>query len=132
MSERGLTLALQRLHDDPGFADAVCSDPEHTLGIYDLDENDRDLLSNACQSKNQGELSQLARNYGIDWQSDHVAGLGALDEQEVSLGKQKMVHPGPDSVIHHTPSVGISDAHAVPGAMTGDGYEGTHPGVVSH
>lgn len=117
MSERGLLLALQRLHDDPGFSDMVCSDPEHTLGIYDLDESDCALLTNACQSKSAGSIADLARSYGIDWKADHVAGVGALGDEDVSIEQHK--HVGmhePDN--DHVPG---------PGAITSDGYAGVHP-----
>lgn len=116
MSERGLLLALQRLHDDPGFSDMVCSEPERTLGLYDLDDNDRSLLTNACQNKNTDAIAQLARSYGIDWQSDSVAGTGALGDEEVSIEQQRQ--PG----IH-----GPEGVHVPPGGTAADGYAGAQP-----
>ncbi len=116
MSERGLLLALQRLHDDPGFSDMVCSDPEHTLGIYDLDESDCALLTNACQNKDTGAVVQLARSYGIDWQADHVTGTGALDDQDVSIEQHAQTGINAESNLH-----------IEPGAMSGDGYAGVRP-----
>jgi hypothetical protein len=128
MSERGLLLALQRLHDDPGFIDMVCSDPEHTLGLYDLDESDRSMLSNACQKKDTGALTQLARSYGIEWEADHVQGVGALDDSEVSIEHQHIPKPTPGVLSHTSPVAGSGDLHsAQPGALPGDGYEGVQP-----
>lgn len=117
MSERGLLLALQRLHDDPGFSDMVCSDPEHTLGIYDLDESDCALLTNACKNSNMNEIVQLARSYGIDWQADHVAGTGALGDEDVSIEQHKPTAINAPENLHGSST----------GAIASDGYAGVHP-----
>ena len=110
MSQRGLLLALQRFHDDPGFIDLVNQDTQSTLGIYDLDENECALLTEAARTHDEAALREMAQAAGIDWQSDHLSGVGALDESEVSteaLAKKR----GPD----------------VPNTLAGDGYEGSMP-----
>lgn len=117
MSERGLLLALQRLHDDPGFSDMVCSDPENTLGIYDLDESDCALLTNACKNNNMGEIVQLARSYGIDWQADRVEGIGALGDDDISIEQHKRTGINAPDNLHG----------ASTGAIASDGYAGVHP-----
>ena len=109
MSERGLVLALQRLHDDPGFADRVAQDSESTLGLYDLDENECQTLIQAITNKDHATIRQLASNVGIDWTADHIGGIGALDEAEVST--------------EGAAGRGISG----PNALAGDGYEGVQP-----
>ena len=109
MSERGLILALQRLHDDPGFVDMVRQDSESTLGIYDLDETECNTLIGAVQSGDTNTMRQMAERVGIDWTSDHISGIGSLDESEVSTeGAAKLGIQGP-------------------GALPGDGYEGVQP-----
>jgi hypothetical protein len=110
MSERGMLLALQRLHDDPGFADMVQRDPENTLGIYDLDETECQTLISAVQKGDNDTLQQMASNVGIDWGSTRISGAGALDENDVSVEGRS--------------GGGIRG----PNAMTGDGYEGVSPG----
>ena len=80
MSQRGLILALQRFHDDPGFKELVAQDPESTLGIYDLDENERQQL----MSMDEAAMYRFAAGMGLDWGAGHVSGVGALDESEVS------------------------------------------------
>jgi hypothetical protein len=111
MSERGMLLALQRLHDDPGFAGMVQSDPDNTLGIYDLDETECQTLIGAVQSGDNAALQEMASKAGVDWGSTHVTGLGALDENDVS--------------IESTSTGGIKGAKAI----AGDGYEGAMPGA---
>ena len=81
MSQRGLILALQRFHDDPGFKDLVAQDPESTLGLYDLDDSERQALMNM----DEAQMRQLAKNVGLDWSADHVSGVGAFDETEASV-----------------------------------------------
>jgi hypothetical protein len=110
MSDRGMLLALQRLHDDPGFADMVQRDPENTLGIYDLDETECQTLISAVQQGDNATLQQMAAKAGVDWGSTHISGPGALDENDVS--------------IEGSSGVGIRG----PNALTGDGYEGVSPG----
>src|SRR5438477_13017975 len=80
MSQRGLILALQRFHDDPGFKERVAQDPESTLGIYDLDENERQQLVNMDEEA----MNRLAASVGLNWGAGKVSGVGALDESEVS------------------------------------------------
>ena len=80
MSQRGLILALQRFHDDPGFKDLVAQDPEATLGIYDLDENERQQL----MSMDEAAMNRFAAGMGLSWGGGPVSGVGALDESEVS------------------------------------------------
>ena len=109
MSERGLILALQRIHDDPGFTDRVSEDPENTLGLYDLDQAECDRLTNAIKNRDNRAIRQMASSIGIDWKSDHIGGVGALDEHEVNT--------------EGAANVGIQG----PGALPGDGYEGAMP-----
>ncbi len=127
MSDRGMKLALQRLHDDPGFSDMVCSDPEATLGNYDLDDEDRELLANACKSNDQGKLTEMARNLDIDWKAQHLAGVGALGDDEVSIEHQP--HPTPHGPDHFYPAGKSMESSLTqnPGALSGDGYDGVHP-----
>jgi hypothetical protein len=80
MSQRGLILALQRFHDDPGFKELVAQDPESTLGIYDLDENERQQL----MSMDEAAMHRFAIGLGLNWGAGPVGGVGALDESEVS------------------------------------------------
>lgn len=83
MSERGLLLALQRLHDDPGFIDMIAADPQNTLGIYDLDEAECDALIKAVTTKDETTLRNMASMVGIDWTADHVTGVGAFDDGDM-------------------------------------------------
>src|SRR5688500_2581637 len=110
MSERGLILALQRIHDDPGFTDRVAENPESTLGIYDLDEDECNTLIDAVKKRDAMAIRGLATKVGIDWTAGHIGGIGALDESEVST--ERAARPGIQG----------------PGALTGDGYEGVTPG----
>src|SRR5438477_1940744 len=80
MSQRGLILALQRFHDDPGFADLVAQDPQSTLGIYDLDDNERQALMNMDET----QMRQLAESVGLDWSADQVSGVGTLDDADAT------------------------------------------------
>lgn len=109
MSERGLILALQRLHDDPGFADMVKQDSESTLGIYDLDETECNTLIGAVKEGDNNAMRQMAERVGIDWTSDHIGGIGSLDASEVST----------EGIV----VTGIKG----PGTLAGDGYEGVQP-----
>jgi hypothetical protein len=105
MSQRGLILALQRFHDDPGFKDLVAQDPQSTLGIYDLDDNERQQL----MSMDDEAMHRLAAAAGLSWGTGTLGGVGALDDSEVST--ETATKPG------------IS----VPQAPLGDGYEGVQP-----
>ena len=105
MSDRGLLLALQRLHDDPGFADRIVQDPDGTLGIYDIDDQDRQALAQAIQASDDNAIHDLAQRVGMDWTADKAVGVGALDESEVST--------------EAAPNLGV---HGV-NAMTGTGYD---------
>jgi hypothetical protein len=109
MSERGLLLALQRIHDDPGFTDRVAEDPEGTLGLYDLDQEECDALISAVTNRDSATIRRMASQAGIDWTAGHIGGAGALDQQEVS--------------VEETKSRGIEG----PGALPGDAYEGVTP-----
>jgi hypothetical protein len=110
MSERGMILALQRIHDDPGFTDRVSEDPQNTLGLYDLDQEECDTLIQAVTNRDNRTIRKMASNVGIDWTADHIGGPGALDETEVSL--------------EGAANLGIQG----PGALPGDGYDGVMPG----
>ena len=106
MSQRGLILALQRFHDDPGFKDLVAQDPQSTLGIYDLDENERQQL----MSMDEAAMNRLAADLGLNWGADHVSGVGALDEAEVST--------------EASPKLGVSVPHD---ALPASGQDVLHP-----
>lgn len=109
MSERGLILALQRIHDDPGFTDRVADDPDGSLGIYDLDEDECQTLIQAVTTRDNQTIRSMASRVGIDWKAGHIGGIGALDDTEVSTeGSAKTGIKGPS-------------------ALTGDGYEGVMP-----
>lgn len=106
MSERGMLLALQRLHDDPGFAGLVQQDPQNTLGIYDLDEAECQTLIQAISQGDNSALQQMAQGVGIDWEADHIQGAGSLEDNEANAARLGVKRPN---------------------AMTGDGYEGSMP-----
>ena len=97
MSQRGMALALQRLHDDPGFGQMVQQDPQNTLGIYDLDDTERQSLEQAIRTNDLGSIQQLAAGCGMDWKSQHVHGVGALSEEEVSI--EQAAKPGIDAHV---------------------------------
>ncbi|MGA7733660.1 MAG: hypothetical protein WCD37_20550 [Chloroflexia bacterium] len=107
MSERGLLLALQRLHDDPGFMNLIAQDPDGTLGLYDLDDQERQALAQAIQNDDDQAILDMAQRCGIDWTADHIGGIGALHESEVST--------------EAAPKLGVHGANA----MTGSGYDST-------
>jgi hypothetical protein len=109
MSERGMLLALQRIHDDPGFTDRVADDPENTIGLYDLDQEECDALIIAVKNRDNAAIRRLASQAGIDWHAGHIGGAGALDQHETSIEEAK--------------KLGIQG----PGALPGDGYEGVTP-----
>jgi len=111
MSERGLILALQRIHDDPGFTDRVAEDPENTLGLYDLDQEECDSLIQAVTNRDDRTIRQMASNVGLDWKADHIGGVGAYSEE--------------------TGADGVTRGVNRPNAITGDGYEGVMPGRTS-
>jgi len=104
MSERGLFLALQRLHDDPGFVNLVATDPQNTLGIYDLDENECQALIQAATNRDENTLRAMAEKLGIDWTADHIGGTGALSSSEVSLEGQPARHVSGPSDTKVAPS----------------------------
>jgi hypothetical protein len=87
MSERGLLLALQRLHDDPGFVDLVAADPQSSLGIYDLDEEECQSLIQAANSKDEATLKNMATKVGIDWGSNRISGAGALENADEGVDR---------------------------------------------
>jgi hypothetical protein len=111
-----MLLALQRLHDDPGFMGRICDDPSGTLGIYDIDDEERQTLIDACRNGDQERIAQIARSYGIDWKSEHIAGIGALGDEEVSLEER------PNTLTNDEGGL-----HINPGTLTGDGYRGVQP-----
>jgi hypothetical protein len=82
MSQRGLLLALQRLHDDPGFIDRVAQDPNAALGVYDLGEAERRAIAVAASARDNRALQSLAQQAGLDWTSTHISGLGAPAVEE--------------------------------------------------
>jgi hypothetical protein len=110
MSDRGLILALQRFHDDPGFYDRVKTDPQNTLGIYDLDEEQCDALIDAVVNDKHEEITQLAQEVGMDWQAPRVSGVGALSDEEIAVEAPTTPAagtPGPGGVqTYNQPSQG--------------------------
>lgn len=126
MSERGLLLALQRLHDDPGFVNLVAADPQSTLGIYDLDEEECQALIQATTNKDEDTLRNMASKVGIDWTADHISGAGAIDPtaedfegKSVSTfhgGDINVAAFGADWVTGQTQTGGVSDDLAEDGS----------------
>lgn len=108
MSERGLILALQRFHDDPGFFDMVKQDPQNTIGLYDLSDAERQALLDAVLRNDDEEICKLAEAVGMDWRAPEIHGLGTMSDEE----------PGAIRVP------GTGTPH--PNAFTGDGYEHLH------
>ena len=88
MSDRGLLLALQRLHDDPGFVDLVAQDPQATLGLYDMSDEERQALSQAVLRRDRKAIDKMAENLGMDWTADHIPGAGALADDDVNIDSQ--------------------------------------------
>jgi hypothetical protein len=93
MSQRGLILALQRIHDDPGFVDLVSQDPQSTLGIYDLDETEYQALTQAITNRDGATIRRMAGDVGINWTAAQLYGVGALPDEEASI------EPAPGTVI---------------------------------
>jgi hypothetical protein len=91
MSDRGLLLALQRLHDDPGFVDLVAQNPNGTLGLYDMTDEERQALAEAVVKQDGRTIDKMAENLGMDWTADHIPGAGALADEEVSIESQRKV-----------------------------------------
>jgi len=87
MSERGLALVIQRLHDDPGFVDKVADDPQGTLGLYDLDDKERQVVANSCITRDDTALHELAAKAGLQWHKGHFHGVGALPDEESGTGR---------------------------------------------
>lgn len=88
MSDRGLLLALQRLHDDPGFVDMVAQDPDQTLGLYDMSDEERQALAQAVVNGDGKTIDQMAERLGMDWTADHIPGAGAIDGDDVGANSQ--------------------------------------------
>jgi hypothetical protein len=107
MSQRGLLLALQRLHDDPGFAGLIQQDPQNTLGIYDLDDDERSTLEQAVMNSDNAAIQQMASRVGVDWEAGQIQGAGTMDDANTG---------GADRL-------GVKK----PNAFTGDGYDGSTP-----
>src|SRR5438132_184769 len=105
MSQRGLILALQRFHDDPGFKDLVAQDPDSTLGIYDLDDNERQQL----MSMDEAAMNRFAIGLGLNWGAGPVSGVGALDDSEVST--ESSPRPGVSVPHDAAPSPGQNVVH---------------------
>ena len=131
MSERGMILALQRIHDDPGFTERVAQDPEGTLGIYDLDETECNTLINAVKSNDTSAIQQMATTVGIDWHGGVITGVGALSDNEVSMEASPpptgaMAPSGVTETAPGSDTSVSSNTHGT-GALPGDGYEGVKP-----
>lgn len=88
MSDRGLLLALQRLHDDPGFVDTVAQNPEETLALYDLSDDERQALTQAAVNCDGKTLEAMAERLGMDWTANHIPGAGALGGDETGVDSQ--------------------------------------------
>jgi hypothetical protein len=88
MSTRGLALVIQRLHDDPGFADTVAADPKSTLDIYDLDDDQRKVFTDACITHDDSALHEMASKAGLQWHEGHFHGVGSLPDDEPGTGKK--------------------------------------------
>jgi hypothetical protein len=82
MSARGLALVIQRLHDDPGFADKVANDSQATLGPYDLDDNERAVVTDTCVTGDDTSLHALADKAGLQWHESHFHGVGAPPDED--------------------------------------------------
>lgn len=95
MSERGLILALQRFHDDPGFFGLVQQDPQSTLGLYDLDDGQREALTDAVVHGDETEIVKMAEGVGMDWKSPQVHGLGTIPDDEESTEVASPAAPAP-------------------------------------
>lgn len=111
MSERGLILALQRFHDDPGFFDMVKRDPENTLRIYDLDEEQCDALLDAVIHNKHEDITELANEVGMDWNAPRVSGVGALSDDDLigrpnATGTTGAPGIGDSAGFIHTPAEG--------------------------
>lgn len=78
MSERGLVLALQRIHDDPGFIKMILDEPDNILSLYDLSSTERQSLLEAVLGEDAEAIRQLALQAGLDWAADRIEGPGAL------------------------------------------------------
>jgi len=89
MSTRGLALVIQRLHDDPGFSDTVAADPKGTLGIYDLDDEQRQVFTDACVTHDDTALHEMATKAGLQWHQGHFHGVGAPPDEGPGAGKKR-------------------------------------------
>jgi hypothetical protein len=89
MSARGLALVIQRLHDDPGFADKVADDPQGTLGLYDLDDNERETVADTCITHDDTALHALADKAGLQWHEAHFHGVGAPPDEDTGGARKK-------------------------------------------
>jgi hypothetical protein len=107
MSERGMLLALQRIHEDPGFTDRVAEDPDNTLGLYDLDQEECDRLIGAIKNRDNAAIRQMASTAGLDWTAEHIGGVGTMIDENADVVTRGSV--------------------GGPGALPGDGYEGVNP-----
>jgi len=89
MSARGLALVIQRLHDDPGFADKVAADPQGVLSLYDLDDQERQVFANTCITGDDTALHEMATKAGLQWHQGHFHGVGAPPDEEPGAGKKR-------------------------------------------
>ena len=85
--------------------DLVAQDPEATLGIYDLDENERQQL----MSMDEAAMNRFAIGLGLNWGAGPVSGVGALDDSEVST--ESSGKPGVSVPHDAAPSPGQNVVH---------------------
>src|SRR4051812_13210981 len=103
MSERGMILALQRIHDDPGFTDRVAEDPENTLGLYDLADEECNTLIQAIKPRAGENIRGVASGVGIDGPADHMGGGGAKNEgAEIREATQAKIKNSPNAITNGT------------------------------
>ncbi len=89
MSARGLALVIQRLHDDPGFADTVAADPQGVLSLYDLDDHERQVFADTCITRDDTALHEMATKAGLQWHEGHFHGVGAPPDEGTGDGKKR-------------------------------------------
>lgn len=104
MSERGLVLALQRIHDDPGFTNMILDKPDNILSLYDLSSTESQSLLDAVLGKGNEAIRQLALQAGLDWTAERIQAPGALPstpcEQDAgSIGVTVGVADGSSGVV---------------------------------
>jgi hypothetical protein len=72
----------------------VKQDPENTLRLYDLDEEQCDALLDAVIHDKHEDITQLASEVGMNWDAPRVSGLGALSDDDLKEGSRLTAAPG--------------------------------------